>query len=709
MGRAPGLFLLMAISLFALMVALGASTAGDGPGPGDAGENTTTAMNLEEGIWTGVVMRNDTIEDTADWFYLEFEGGRSVEVTATLGVNSTTQNEVGFHVLDRDMAHIVDFQFIDIGLPVTFSALTNDEVDNQTYYFAITWDGSVIPDFLIEYELAIVVGPLGQDDAGTGEDVASARSEAHTVELGEFNGSVGGQDGDWDPDANVDGADIYAITPEVGRFLVITSTVDMVHGDRAGSLTLKLENATGGVLNQFSIGNLGGSGTIRYFPPSAASVFINVSTTTVALNYTISTDTVQPGADNGRRADAGENAEHSMDVEEGTVTGVVMRGDGGADVADFFEFAFEGGRFVEATLTLRSGTMDVSLIRFHILDLHMTEVVNYSFTKLDQEQRFAALTNSEHPTLRYYMGVTWTGGEGEFEFRYDLVLSTGIKQNDLGTSKDVTNETSGAPTLTLEQASTGTVGGSNPQWAKDGNVDGADVFEVQPTTGKFLVVRATLTGFHGERRLGFDVRLVDQSGNGLGLESVFSVGEQLELRYYAPTSLPLYAMVVSESEMCNYTITATIVDPPTVDITVGNSGTITVTVRASAAVLTSTIVRVEVFAGGDKLEHHDVIFDGTTEVVATFTWRIPASSTELTVRVDTLDAVPFETDENNNAHVLLVKIGGNGGNGGEDGDEDNLWLWIGIFVGVVVAAIVVAVIVVITRGQGAEDEEPEDY
>jgi len=120
-------------------------------------------------------------------------------------------------------------------------------------------------------------------------------------------------------------------------------------------------------------------------------------------------------------------------------------------------------------------------------------------------------------------------------------------------------------------------------------------------------------------------------------------------------------------------------------------------------------VRVEVYAGGDKLEHQDVIFDGTTEAVATFTWKIPASSTELTVRVDTLDVVPYETDEDNNAHVLLVRIGGNGGDGGEDGEEGNLWLWIGIFVAVVVAAIVVAVIFVVMRGQGADDEEPEDY
>jgi hypothetical protein len=720
-GRSSCLFLLMAITLFALLVALGGSTAGDGPGTGDAGDNSSTAMRLEVGTWTGVVMRNDTIEDTADWFYLEFEGGRSIAVSATLGTNSTTQNEVGFRVEDRDMAQVVNFQFIDIGLPVTFSALTNDEVVDQTYYFAFTWDGPVTPDFLIEYELVLTVDPLGQDDAGTGGDVASSISEAHTVALGEFKGSVGGQDGDWDPDINLDGADVYAITPEIGRFLVITSTVDMVRGDRAGSLTLKLQNATGVVLDQSSIGNVGGTATIRYFPQSTASVFINVTTTTVALNYTITTDTIEPGADNGKRADAGENAEHAMDVEEGTVTGVVMRGDGGADVADFFEFAFEGGRFVEVTLTLRSGTIDASRILFHVLDLHMAEVVNFSFTKLDQVQRFAALTNSEHATLRYYLGVTWTGEAGDFEFHYDLVLSTGIRQNDLGTGKDVTNVTSGAPDLTLDKASTGTVGGSNPQWAKDGNVDGADVFEVQPTARKFLVVRATLTGFHGERRLGFDVRLVDQTGNGLGLESVFSVGEQLELRYYAPTSLPLYALVVSDSEMCNYTITVTVEEPPNVDISVGNVmltpstpqaeeiATITVTVRVSSAVLTSTIVRVEVFAGGDKLEHKDVIFDGTTEVVATFSWKIPASSTELTVRVDTLDAIPYETDENNNAYVLLVKIGGNGGDGREDGDEGNLWLWIGIFVGVVVAAIVVAVTFVVMRGQGAEDEGPEDY
>jgi hypothetical protein len=180
-------------------------------------------------------------------------------------------------------------------------------------------------------------------------------------------------------------------------------------------------------------------------------------------------------------------------------------------------------------------------------------------------------------------------------------------------------------------------------------------------------------------------------------------------------------IVVSESEMCNYTVTVSIEAPPDVDILIEDvtltpskpeplqQVTVTVILRTTTLDLPTNIIRVEIHAGGDLLEYRDLLLETTQEVVTSFTWTTPSTDTDLTVMVDTLDAVPFETNEGNNARTLQVKLTGGDGNGGKNGDDTSNWLWIGILVGGVAAAIIIALVVVVTRGHEAEDDEPEDY
>jgi hypothetical protein len=480
-------------------------------------------------------------------------------------------------------------------------------------------------------------------------------------------------------------------------------------------------NSTGGELGTISTDQVDRTVSLRYFPPTAANLYLKLTTTAEGLNYSLTVTTIEPGADAGKRADAGENVDHAMDLDENGLSGILMRGDGATDDADFYELEFNSGQFVEVSLTLRSGTAAASNILFHIMDLSKGEVVNFTFSGLDEPHRFASLTNSEFPILRYYVGVTWEGGENDFEFHYDIEVSLGPSQNDKGTGKDVTNTSSGAPTLVEGTGVSGSVGGSNPQWSHDLNVDGADMYELTPTANSFVVVSASLDAFTGKRQLGFDLRLEDQAGTLLELESVFDVEDTLELRYFATSGVPLYAVVVSESEMCDYSIAFVIEPPPEVDLFIDNititpskpepkqQATLTVIIKSTTVALTSNIIRVEVYAGGDKLDHLDVIFEGTDEVVATFTWTVPSSTTDLIVRIDTLDAIPFETHEDNNAKSLRVTIGddGNGGNGGDD--ETNMWYWILILVGVVALAIAVAVGFVWLKGHGSDEDEGEDY
>jgi hypothetical protein len=252
------------------------------------------------------------------------------------------------------------------------------------------------------------------------------------------------------------------------------------------------------------------------------------------------------------------------------------------------------------------------------------------------------------------------------------------------------------------------------------NVDGSDVYEVLPTARKFVVVSARLDAFHALRKVGFDVQVEDQSGNLLlKPQSVFEVGDDLVMRLYVGTGLPIYIRVASESEMCNYTLVVTLEDPPDVDLTVGNlsvtparpgpgtEATITVVVSSTALINPATQIRVEVFAGGNQLDYTDVIFDNSDQETVTFSWTVPSADTDVTAVVDSLNAIPWEPKDNNEA-TISVKVGGGGGGGGEDDGQD-MMMWVIMLVVIIIVAIVVAVAYVMLRGGHAEDEDPEDY
>jgi hypothetical protein len=721
-GIAMGFSALALLALLATLVALAALAAADGPDDTDAGGNVSQAKALGPGSWEGGIMRNATRADTADFFSVAFEGGRPVSFRATVLSSSSTHQEVHLRVLDLTGTEVVALSFPDAGTPVDYATLTNEEEDSPFYYVGITWDGSSIPDFVIDYSLVVDIGNWSQNDTATGGDVDNTHEGAHRLDAGDHTGAVGGVEPSWGRDANADGTDMYVVSPEPELFLKLTVTLDGGRTDRGSALVVTLENTTGVALDKIVVSEFGRPTVMRYFPLTLAEVFVNVSTTAVHLNYTVTVATVEPGADAGKRADAGEDADHAMEVDADTMSGVIMRGYNAEDAADFFELELEGSAFVEAWLTLRSGTADTSNVRFHIFDTSKSEVVNFTFSGLDEPRRFASLTNSELPTLRYYFAVTWRGDGRDFEFRYDLVTSVGSRQNDKGTGKDLTNRTSAAPGLDLDTTVGGTIGGSLPKWGHDINADGADAYEVYPVVDQYLVVEASLVAFGGERRTGFDVELFDQSGKSLGIESVFSVGESLELRYFTPTSQPLYVVVESESEMCDYTIRVTMEAPPSIDLfvgdvsltpskpTTGTSVTITATLRSSTAAMPSELIRVEVYAGGDLIDSRDVIFEGATEVVQTFSWKAIYGQTTISVRMDTLNAIPFETDEANNERSITADVRDEGQNGNGDGDDGGLptWVWVAVLIVIIVVAIAIAVGLVFTRGHGAEDEEPED-
>ena len=199
------------------------------------------------------------------------------------------------------------------------------------------------------------------------------------------------------------------------------------------------------------------------------------------------------------------------------------------------------------------------------------------------------------------------------------------------------------------------------------------------------------------------------------------MGDETTFQYYAIDSTPVYVVVTSESEYCDYTLLASLEEPPVVDLVVesisvtpshplpGTEATITIVVSSTQVIETSTVIRVEVFISGNKLAERDVVFDDTDKVVVDLGWTVPSASVDLTVGVDTLNAVPWETDEDNNMGSLHVNLGGGDGDG--DGGEEGIGLmfWTFVLVGIIALAILVVVLYVVFGGHGAEDEEPEDY
>jgi hypothetical protein len=723
-GKGPNLRwgALALLLLLTLIATVSMHALADGPVAEDAGGDLDTAMEVPEGSWTGTMFRNETLEDLADYYVLAFTPGTVVQADLMLSDTSSTHLDVNYRVFDRDRAPVVSMGFPRLDFPMPFAVLTNDEVADPVYYFAVTWDGSSLVHFTINYTLTVSVSNSTQDDAMSGTDAPRNRTEAFPLDLGQYNGSVGGIDLDWTDDANADRGDIYVLTPEEGLFIKVEITLTKASIVRDRNLALSLENSTGGVLDFVTVGVEGQRVGFRHFATSSDALYLNVSSSAVINNYTLLIYTQVPGADGDGRADAGEDPDHAMDLDEPMVPGTIMRGLGAEDLADYFELEFSSSQFVEVSLTMRTGTASPAQVRFHVFDYTKEEVVNFTISGLDEPMRFAALTHSKHATLRYYFAVTWEGPDtGDFEFRYELTSAVGPDQDDMATGEDVGNSTSGSPTVSLETPVTGSVGGSSPQWDEDNNVDGSDLYEVLPTPGKFVVVSGSLDAFYGQRKVGFDVQLEDQSGNLLlKPQSVFKVGDQLEMRLYVSSGLPIYARVTSESEMCNYTLVVTIEDPPAVDLSVGNltitpqrpgpgiESTITVIVSSTALINPATQIRVEVYASGNLLDYSDVIFDNSDQETVTFAWTVPSSDTEVTANVDTLNAIPWETKDNN-AATIKVKVGG-GDDDPDNGDDGRgLMFWIMMLVVVIIVAIVVAVGYVVLKGGHAEDEDPEDY
>jgi len=719
----PRAYLLALMALLAICALVATQSAADGPGAGDAGGDLDSAKIIEVGTWNGSIWRNETEEDIADYYVFAFTPGTVVEADVSLSDTSTTHLDVKYRVFDRERNQVVSTGFPRLGMALPFATLTNDEVEDPVYYFAVTWDGSSLVHYTVNYTLTVWVSGTVQDDADSGFDAPRTLDQAMAITLGEHNGSVGGIDLDWDDDLNADKGDVYVLTPEVGLFVKIELTLTRASIVRDRNLALALENSTGGLLDFVSVGEEGRTVGFRYYAKTGGDIYLNLTSSAVINNYTLRVYNQVPGADGDGRADAGEDPDHAMELDRPVMPGTIMRGLGAEDLADYFELEFTSSQFVEVSLTLRTGTASPAHVVFHILDYTKTEVVNFTFSGLDDPRRFAALTGEEHPILRYYFGITWEGADVvDFEFRYELTNAVGPAQDDMGSGKDVTDTTSGSPTVSLDTPVTGSVGGSSPQWEADNNGDGSDVYEVLPTSRKFVVVSGRMDAFYAMRRVGFDVQVEDQSGNLLlKPQSVFEVGDELEMRLYVGSGLPVYIRVTSESEMCNYTLVVTLEDPPDVDLSVGNltvtpsrpgpgsEATITVIVASTALINPSTQIRVEMYAGGNLLDYADVIFDNSDQETVTFPWTVPSSDTDVTALVDTLNAIPWEPKDNNEA-TIQVKVGGSGGDGNGNGDDGPaLMFWVIMLVVIITVAIVISVAYVVLRGGHAEDEDPEDY
>ncbi len=721
-GPGPVRVLLVTLAFLAIVSVIAVAVSAEGPGDGDAGNDLDGATEIGEGTWEGTILRNETEEDLGDFYVYPFAPSKVVLADVSLSDTSTTHLDVKYKVFDRDRAEVVSMAFPRLGLPLPFAVLTNDEVSEPVYYFAVAWEGSSLIDYTINYTLTVSSSNATQDDAGTGGDAPRTQEEATVVTLGEHTGSVGGIDLDWNGDANADGGDMYVLTPEEGLFVKFELTLTQTSIVRDRNLAMSLENGTGGIVDFITVGEEGRKVSFRYLATTADDLYLNLTSSAVINNYTLVISFQVPGADGDGRADAGEDPDHAMDLDLRPMPGTLMRGMGTQDLADYFELEFTSSQFVELELTLRTGTASPAHVRFRVLDYTKSEVVNFTFSGLDEPRRFAGLTTSEHAILRYYLGVTWEGPEEvDFEFRYDIGHALGPGQDDMGRGEDVGNTTSGAPSVALDTPIDGSVGGSSPQWEHDNNVDGADVYEVLPTAGRFVVVTGRLNSFYASRRVGFDVQLEDQAGKLLHKpQSAFEVGDELEMRLYADSGLPIYIRVTSESEMCNYTLVVTLEDPPELDLLVGNlsvvparpgpgtEATITVIVASTALVNPATQIRVEVYAGGNLLDYSDVILDNSDQETVTFPWTVPSADTDVTALVDTLNAIPWEPKDNNGA-TIQVRVGPDDGDGDGGDDGRSLMFWIMMLVLVIIVAIVVAVVYVMLRGGNAEDEEPEDY
>jgi hypothetical protein len=432
-----------------------------------------------------------------------------------------------------------------------------------------------------------------------------------------------------------------------------------------------------------------------------------------ALALTASAD--GPGA-----GDAGPSIEHAIAVPAGTWSGSLLRNATMNDTADFYSFEFPGSSLVEMTATILPASPAFEPVRYYIYDRTGGEVVNFTFSGSGVPARFASLTNQAFPTIRYYLSVEWKGSAtAGFTVLYNITLVADGKQDDAGTRGDVGNDSAHAAPLALGESVKGAIGGSLPLWRDDLNVDGVDAYEVTPAAKRFLVLTAKLDSSRADRKRGFDLRITDQAGTILAQKPVLAVGDSVVIKQYSDTSLPLYALILSESESCNYTLTATDEAPPEIDLYISNisvapprpiagrPATISVVFKSTSAAVPATDITAQVFAGTDKLWEGKIAFDATGTARQDVTWTAIYGTTKILVKVDTEDFTPYESNENNNQDSIDVTAHDPGEDGGGDGDHNGNgtdWVWLAAAIVIIIAAIAVAVGYAAMRGR---DNPPE--
>jgi len=428
-------------------------------------------------------------------------------------------------------------------------------------------------------------------------------------------------------------------------------------------------------------------------------------------------------ADGPGAGDAGSSVERSVALPQGTWNGSLIRNATVNDTEDFYSFEFDSAQLAECIAVLMPTASHYQGVLLHVCDRSGAEVVNLTFPGLAAPVRFSSLTNQAFPTLRYYFAIAWHGDSTTaLSVHYNITVRASTRQNDAGTRGDVGNSSSRAEELDVGETVNGSIGGPLPQWKRDLNADVADAYEVTPSLNNFLVVHATLSAMSADRRLGYDVRVVDQNERILQQEPLLNVGDTVTLKQFADTYSPLYVVVVSESEVCNYTLAIEDEPPAAIDLyvasinvtpprpTANRPATITVTFRSTTSTVPGEGIACSIKAGNDELWNDEVLFDATGTAVHELTWNAVYGMTAITARVDTLDSIPWETREDNNAltHEVTAKDPGEDGDGDGDGDAGSMdWVYLAVGLIAVCAAIAAAVAYAAMRGRGKPPEGEE--
>ncbi len=426
-------------------------------------------------------------------------------------------------------------------------------------------------------------------------------------------------------------------------------------------------------------------------------------------------------ADGPGAGDAGPSPERSLALPEGTWNGSLIRNATVNDTADFYSYEFDSAHMVEAVVILKATSTHHQQLRLHVFDRSEAEVVNFTFGGLAAPTRFSALTNQAFPTLRYYLSLEWHGdATTPYNVSYNVTVLRLFRQNDAGTGRDVGNDTSRSEELSVGETVVGSVGGSSPQWAHDLNVDGADFYEVTPIANRFVVVEAKLDAMTPTRPEGFDLRIMDQAGKLLDTKAVLRVGDSASIKWFSATTVPFYVIVYSQAESCNYTLSVVDEAPPEIDLfiasigvsppklTAGQSATISVQFKSTTAAVPPIPIECELYAGTDRIWNGQLLFDETGSASVDVTWVAIYGETVLTAHVDVDDAVPYESNEQNNAepHTVVALDPGENGDGDGDGDGNGMdWIYIALLLVVVCAAIAVAVAYAALKGRSRQPED----